>query len=500
MRMWKRMLGLLAFAPAWLAASPFTVLVYNVENFHDADGVALYDEYQPSLYTPAHVLTKIRNIAAVAAKVGDGRGPEIILFQEIEIDRTPGKTPPDYAAMLKHYADTTIGRMLGAGFTPEIRDLPAEALLLKAFADQKLDGYTVVTGGDQPGLHEDSHGRAIKNVVFTRFPVKAVRTYPMLNARNLLEVQLEVDGHLLYVFDNHWKSGASDPKTESVRIENARVLRKRLDELLKADPEADILVGGDLNSDYNQKRRYRAMKETAINDILGSQGGELAVRGPSRDLYNLWYELPPGQRGSDAYKGEWGTLMHLIVSRGLYDLRGVQYVDNSFGVAKFPGLNADATGLPVRWSNAGPAGHGFSDHFPIFARFTTVEDNRPDKFMPLVRGPGQDEDGAEAAARVDFKKTDLTTAVTAVTLPAGADLRDGTWSGKLFRVEGDTEDDRYLKVRAFGGVYDVFSPDKAVRDALYAQRRDHGRLKFYGELGQYKGRWQFVVKSLEWVQ
>ena len=27
--------------------------------------------------------------------------------------------------------------------------------------------------------------------------------------------------------------------------------------------------------------------------------------------------------------------MHLIISRGLYDYRGVQYVDNSFAVAKF---------------------------------------------------------------------------------------------------------------------------------------------------------------------
>jgi len=500
MNMWKFVLGLLLM-PAMLAARPFIVVAYNVENMHDADGVAVYDDYQPAIYTHAHALTKVNNIASVLAKFNGGKGPEIVLFQEIEIDQTPGKSPPDYPAILKQYAGTTIDRMLGADFTPVIGDLPAEALLLKACADHGLAGYTVVTGGDQPGKYEDGHGHAIKTVIFTRFPVKAVHTYPTLNARNILEVQLDVDGYPLTVFDNHWKSGAGDPKTEIFRIENARTLRTRVDELLKADPNADIIIGGDFNSQYNQKRRYRAMKQTGINDILGSQGNELAVRGPAKDVYNLWFELPPEQRGSDTFKGEWGTLMNLMVSRGLYDRRGVQYVDNSFGVAKFPGLNADAGGLPNRWSSEGPAGHGFSDHFPIYAKFITVDDNQPGKFIPLDRAAGQDDDSAPVASKGDYDKVDVkAVAITADKLPSGANLRDGTWSGKIFRVEGETVEDRYLKVRAFGDVYEVFSPDKKIRDALFEQRKNGGRLKFYGELGQYKGNWQFVVKSLEWVK
>lgn len=486
-------MGLLV-VPAMLAGRPFTVVAYNVENLHDADGVAIYDDYQPAVYTRAHALTKVNNIATVLAKFGDGKGPEIVLFQEIEVDQTPGKSPPDYAAILKRYAGTNIDRMLGADFTPEIGDLPAEALLLKSCVDHGLGDYTVVTGGDLPGAYADGNRRAIKTVVFTRFPVKAVHTYPTLNARNILEVELEVDGYPLTVFDNHWKSGAGDPKTEEFRIENARTLKCRVDELLKADPNADIIIGGDLNSHYNQKRRYRAMKQTGINDILGSQGNELAVRGPAKDLYNLWFELPPKDRGSDTFKGQWGTLMNLIVSRGLYDMRGVQYVDNSFGVAKFPGLNADASGRPVRWNGKGPAGAGFSDHFPICARFTTVADNQPGKFMPLQRAAGVDDDSS-GGNNGDFK----TTAITAEKIPAGANLRDGTWSGKLFFVEGKAVENRYPKVSAFGDVYDVYSPDKEIRDAVAAQKAG-GQFKFYGELGQYKDRWQFVVQSMEWVK
>lgn len=493
MEIWKLGMGLL-LVPVMLTGRPFTVVAYNVENLHDADGVAVYDDYQPSIYTHAHALTKVNNIASVLARFNAGQGPDIALLQEIEIDQTPGKTPPDYAEILKRYAGTTIDRMLGADFTPEIADLPAEALLLKACVDHGLTGYSVVTGGDQPGKHEDGHGHAIKTVVFTKFPVKAVHVYPTLNARNILEVELDVDGYPLTVFDNHWKSGAGDPKTEEFRVENARTLKRRVDELLKADPNADLIIGGDLNSHYNQKRRYRAMKQTGINDILGSQGNELAVRGPAKDLYNLWFELPPEDRGSDTFRGQWGTLMNLIISRGLYDMRGVQYADNSFGVARFPGLNADSSGRPVRWNEKKPAGAGFSDHFPIYARFTTVADNQPGKFMPLHRVAGVDDDSS-AGSNADFK----TTAITGDKIPAGADLRDGTWSGKLFFVEGKAVENRYSKVSAFGDVYDVYSPDKGIRDALAAQKAG-GKYKFYGELGQYKNRWQFVVQSMEWVK
>ena len=48
----------------WSAQS-FTVAVYNVENLHDADGVAVYDDYQSDTYTPAHVATKATNAAKI---------------------------------------------------------------------------------------------------------------------------------------------------------------------------------------------------------------------------------------------------------------------------------------------------------------------------------------------------------------------------------------------------------------------------------------------------
>ncbi len=480
------------------AARPFTVVAYNVENLFDADGVAGYEDYQPAKYSRAQVLTKLRNIVRVVAKFEDGRGPDVLMFSELEVDATPGKTPPDYDAILKRYAGMKLDEMLGAKFTTEIGDLPAEALLAKALADAGMTGYRIVTGDRAPAAGERK--QEINCVTFTRFPVKQARAHATHGARAILEVLVEVDGAPLYLFNNHWKSGASDPATETTRIGNARTLRVRLDEIFKADPNADVIVGGDLNSQYNHSRRYaKTMKETGINDVLGSQGNELAVRGTTRDLYNLWYELPAEQRGSDTFRGEWGTLMHLIVSRGLYDFRGVQYVDNSFGVEKFPGLNADSKGLPVRWSGDGPTGSGFSDHFPVSAKFVTVTDGRADRYLPLRNASAE---GATATpVKIDYASIDVVKdAVTAAQVPADMSIRSDAYKGKIFRVEGKVAKPKRLAVDFMGETYDVWSYDETLRNKLREEHKAGDTLRFYGELNQFRERWQFIIQDASWVK
>ncbi len=490
-------LGLVAAVAA--SAASFTVVTYNVENLFDADGVAAYDDYQPAVYTPQHFATKLENIAKVLAKFGGGAGPEVILFQEIELDQTQGKSAPDYSAMLRRLEGRTVRGWLSMPDLPaELKDLPSEAWLLKALADAKLTGYTVISGdGGNAKAHEDGNRPSIKCVTFTRFPVLDVARYPTENARDILETKLNVEGNPFYVFNLHWKSGAGDVKTETTRVQNAGVLRTRLSELLKSDPSADVVIGGDFNSQYNQKQRYPKMKQTGLNDVLGSQGNELALRGTTRDLYNLWFELPEDQRGSDTYQGEWGTLIQMLVTRGLYDQNGIQYQDNSFGVARIADLNVDAAGVPLRWSPDGELGSGFSDHLPVYAHFRTVPDRRKDRWMELSR-PSETE--TDAAIRpVSYEGVDRSKALTIASLPDGADLRDGTWSGKLFKVTGASVPNRYPMVHFAGQDYEIYGVNKDVRGLIYAQRDQQAEFDFYGELGTFKGTWQFVVQDPSWV-
>lgn len=495
---WRGLAIFLSMA-ASAAAAPFIVLVYNVENLFDADGKAAFEDYQPARYSRAHVLTKLQNISELLARFEEGRGPDIVFFQEIEADLTPGQSAPRYDEILKRYAEVRIEDMLGAKFDDTVADLPAEALLAKAMADRGMGGYQIVVAEN---VSADGSTRSLAQtcVVFMRFPVKATRSHPTLDARAVLEVQVEVEGAPLYLFNNHWKSGASDPATESVRIENARTLRQRLTEILRADPNADVIVGGDFNSHYNQKRRNPQMKIAAVNDVLGSQGNELAVRGEQRDLYNLWFEVPFEERASDAYRGEWGTLMQMMVTRGLYDYRGVQYVDNSFGVAKVAGLNVDAKGLPLRWSAAGAGGSGFSDHFPIHAKFLTVPDGRADRWVALRRASVEGVEPAEGP-KVDFSRIDLErVAIRAEQVPADTSLRSDGYVGKIIRVDGKVGPGKRLTVSFLGDIYDVWSFDETLRTRLRERFKEGEQMRFYGELGQYRERWQLVIQDESWVK
>jgi len=485
---------ILAVAATAMRGRSFSVVAYNVENLFDADGVAAYDDYKADSYTTAHLSTKLTNIARVLAKADKGNGPDVILFCEIEADQTPDSTVKDVPAWLKKYDGRRFTELLAQSPLPaEFAGVSSDVWLLKALYDDGMRGYTIIDGDNRSGT-------AVKCVIFSRFPVKSTRLHPIQNARPIVEAELDVEGHSLFVFANHWKSGAGDEITETDRRANARTLRDRLDVILKADANADIIIGGDLNSHYNQKTRYREMRETGINDILGSQGNELAVRGKDRDLYNLWFELPSDARGSDVFRGEWGTLMHMLLSRGLYDLRGVQYEDGSFAVMKIPGLNTDALGLPVRWKPYSVTGSGFSDHFPLYARFRTVEDGRADRWMPLTQPATED---AGDTLKVDYARVDLfETAIKPSELPAAIDIRDGTYNGKIFYVtaKGYLNEKGHVKVKVRDQEYDVFSHKKEIRDTLREQARDEKNMRFYGELGVFKGSWQFVVQGKEWVK
>jgi hypothetical protein len=478
----------------------FSFVVYNVENLHDLDGIAAYDDFQGSAWTSRHLRVKLENLVSVLARIEPAGGPALIAFNEIETDHSPDTSVPggDYTAWLAAVAGERAADWLSEPVLPAaLAGLPAEAWLLKACADRGLGPYSVAvasagTTGDEPS--------AIRNVLFSRFPISAIRTHPLLQARAMLEVELDVRGTPLTVLVNHWKAGASDPAAEAIRRENARVLRARLDELLARDPQADIIVTGDLNSHYNQRQRHRALRPTAINDLLGSQGNELALRGPERVLYNLWFELPSDQRGSDIYRGEWGTLMHLLLTRGLYDQNGIQYVDGSFAVMKFPGLNANALGLPLRWSRGATPG-GFSDHFPLRARFRPLATKDRDQWLALEQ-PSLSSQGGERVVPVDSAPVDLfREALVFNSMPAGTELRGGAYTGRIFFIEADSRIDARGRVFVTldGLDYEVYSHQKNLREKLRARTRAEGRLGFYGELGPFRDRWQFLLYGPEWL-
>lgn len=488
-------------------ARDITVLTYNVENLFDADKVAIFEDYAETggenAYSPAKTLRKIGNVVRVLKTFNDGAGPDIVAFNELEIDFTPDSKVADYGAFLAKYKDTTLEKMLTTGLDDDIRGLPIEALLLKQLEDEGLTGYHVAVGEDEPDFaamastDRSVHKKGQKCGLFSKFPIKSVQSHPTPDARDILEVELDVEGHPLVVFVNHWKSGASDLGSEQSRRFNARTVRGRLDAIFAQDPAADVIVAGDFNSQYNQTQANPHMGTTGLNDILGSQGDEAATAGATNfSLYNLWYELPPDRRGSDQHQGRWGTLMQAMITPGLYDSNGLQYVDNSFSVVAIPGVNSvTKLGIPLRWSNFGP-GSGFSDHFPVVFRIKTVDDGDKTKRMDLAR-PGKPSPADAEPRLVGYDK------LKASELPEfdgkiAADLTDH-W-GEFFRVKAKVFSRRPFTIEAAGKQFSLWTSDQESGLLRPVRKLPAGsEIEFIGQLSSHKGQPQFLVEDKSWL-
>ena len=221
---------------------------------------------------------------------------------------------------------------------------------------------------------------AVRCALLSRYPLAETATVPVpgRGSRAILKARVRIDGAPLEVFVNHWKSKSAP---ESRRLPYARALAAEIEKL---PPGADFVVAGDLNSNYNEFETLAGQPElndtggmTGINHILHTtsdgrlvterrlcQAGENA-----RLLYNPWLELKKRRRWSVRYYGRPGSPDHLLLSSGLYDEKGLSYIDNSFD--KFdPGLLFRGSAI-YRWQRAQKGrgrhlGKGFSDHLPLF--------------------------------------------------------------------------------------------------------------------------------------
>ena len=293
---------------------------------------------------------------------------------------------------------------------------------------------------------------------------------------------------------------------ERVRVGNAKVLKARVAQLFEENPMADLVLAGDFNADYNQKTRY-GFAETALQDILQVQGDEALVVNAAEKMqplwYNLWYEWPIDQRGSDTYRGYWGTLMQLIVSNGMYDNQGLSYVDQSFNVDDFGFNTYSVSGMPKRWSSFG-TGSGYSDHLPLSMLIA--------KAQGPFEGPfSSNDDHLWQAIAVEYTRPEQL--MDSQAFESGAAYRDMRYYDQYFKLEGQLGTDG--KVVVMGTKIDVYAPafnfgdfakqlihqtvaDQTVADKT--ERADSIPIEFIGRWSQYRGNWQFVIESETFVQ
>jgi hypothetical protein len=237
------------------------------------------------------------------------------------------------------------------------------------------------------------------------------------------------------------------------------------------------------------------MTKTALQDILGSQGDAKALGGTGKpDVYNLWFDVDPEKRYSDEFGGEWGTLMQLLVTRGLGDGKGVEYVPNSFHHVLVPGVNCrEPLGLPWRWTNYGP-GWGASDHLPVVGTFRTAEGVRAQAGSGAKSSLPQKE-----GMKIGYDKIERSKLRNASVLKDANPEEFAKAMGEIFVIDGTLSKIRPLEIEVDGKPYSLFSYDKNLKDAIRVMSKG-SRVKLLGELGFYKGKLQFVVQDPSWIK
>lgn len=273
--------------------------------------------------------------------------------------------------------------------TRVIKDMGADVVALQEVESKEalisLRNRLKDLGADYPYLEiADSMATPVKCAVLSKFPIVEKKEIQIDNemARNILKVTLDIAGNRAILFINHWKS-KNGP--ESMRIDYAKTLIKEIDKLKE---DADFILIGDFNSNYDEYETFRDSYRlnntggiTGINHILKTiKDSEmvnekiLTMQAENEYLYNLWLEVSETGRWSYIFSSKKESPDNIIVSRGLYDNKGISYSDNSFDKFQPDYLFKENTVYRWQMTERGRGKHvgkGYSDHLPIFAYFST---------------------------------------------------------------------------------------------------------------------------------
>ena len=304
-------------------AEELVLASWNVENLFDTEddpGVQFDEDYSPESpkkWTSERLDIKLKNLAKIIGKMNDNHGPDVLGMCEVEnrkvIEMLVEKLAP-----------------LGRKYEIVHKDSPSDR-------------------GIDCALIYDSNVFKLADSKF-HF-VEANKT------RDILEAKLERDGATLYVFVNHWPSRRND---EWERNAAADVLRKRIDEILAADGNADILMVGDFNDETDNVSMKEHLRVANSQENL-----------PTGAVFDTTARVKDENKGTFVWDDKWQLLDHIIISQGLLNDAGFRWKLDSSHPVEFPEMiyTSKARGAIPRPSKSYSENNfhktGFSDHLPV---------------------------------------------------------------------------------------------------------------------------------------
>ncbi len=238
-----------------------------------------------------------------------------------------------------------------------IKDIDADIISLQELENKEvLKRLNLALGSKKyPFVYSDFKTRSIDSVLLSRYPIKSHKAY-VVNPRfrPIHKVGVEIEGLHVELFLNHWPSYSHSLKISMEFAKKLKMLYKN---------EKNFILLGDFNSPL----------------VVDKKGWGKSVQYVIKDNFNLWYDYPKFFRYSHVFYRNKNALDHIISSKNM------NYIDGSFGVFK-PKYLQNRYKQPKRWliSKKGKGQHqgvGYSDHFAIYATFST---KKLKKKMPTV--------------------------------------------------------------------------------------------------------------------
>lgn len=301
----------------------FVVAGWNCENLFDTaddNKVEGDEEYTPDArkhWTKERLDIKLNNLASVIKKMKDGKGPDILGVCEVENRKV---------------VEMLVDKLQSLGRKYEIvhQDSPSER-------------------GIDCAIIFDS---AVFSLADSKFHhVKAGDT------RDIVEADLKRQGHILNVFMDHWPSRYHEEPSRNTAGDTAR---KRIDEILAADPKADIIMLGDFNDESTDESIRDHLRTATTLDNL-----------PAGAMFDTTAKIPQEGKGTFVYKNKWDMLDHIIISPGLLDDTGFHWKVGSSERLEYPELfyqpkYPDALKRPSSsYTRNDFHKNGYSDHLPL---------------------------------------------------------------------------------------------------------------------------------------
>jgi endonuclease/exonuclease/phosphatase family metal-dependent hydrolase len=315
---------------ATASAGEYLFCLWNVENlfddFNDRRGPEdeEYDDWFAN--NPEDLQRKLDRLTEALLRLNNGGGPDILCALEVESKRA--------AELLA----SSLNRRLAAGFSR----------------------YETVV------MEPVAAGRHIAPAMISRLPLSSRHPPRLPNPRQrILVAGVMAGGHELTIYATHWTSRRSDATGER-RAAYADLVYGDANRIFTRNPKADIIVCGDFNDtpdDASVRVHLRTANWEAVRNSRELRFFNL-LEGKDANRYGTHFHhklviydqicLSPGLLDEFAWTCDPNTLQ--VIHEGLRDPESRSLKPWSFGKSDRP--------LHRR---------GYSDHFPVVARFRVQE-------------------------------------------------------------------------------------------------------------------------------